>query len=43
LTPTPGQRTISADHHHFRVRSVIDLILPASAWRGLFSSATDNA
>jgi len=43
LTPTPGQRIVSRITITFQVRSVIDLILPASAWRGLFSSATKIA
>jgi hypothetical protein len=36
LTPTPGQRNVGAITITFQVRSVIDLILPASAWRGPF-------
>jgi hypothetical protein len=36
LTPVPGQRTLGPITITFQVRSVIDLILPASAWRGLF-------
>jgi hypothetical protein len=43
LTPTSGQHTVDPITITFQVRSVIDLILPASARRGLFSSITDNA